>query len=87
MCHQPPFGTRNDLIQGNVHVGSKAVRKFIERYQPLICFTGHIHEGTGIHQMGNTRIINPGPLSEGSYAYADITPEGIQALEVVPIDK
>jgi hypothetical protein len=85
ICHQPPYGTKNDLAQGKVHVGSKAVRAFIEHYQPLICFTGHIHEGVGIDQIGKTRIINPGPLSAGSYAYAEITREGVQGLEILSI--
>jgi len=66
-------------------VGSKTVREFIKRTQPLICFTGHIHEGIGIDQVGRTKIVNPGPLSAGSYAYAEVTQEGIQALEIVPV--
>ncbi len=86
ICHQPPYGTQNDLAQGKVHVGSKTVRKFIERNQPLICFTGHIHEGVGIDQIGNTKIINPGPLSKGNYAYAEVTQGGVQTLEIVPMN-
>jgi Icc-related predicted phosphoesterase len=82
VCHQPPYNTYNDLAQGNVHVGSKAVRKFIEDQQPLICFTGHIHEGAGIDHIGETQTINPGPLSQGHYAYAEITSMGIQSLEI-----
>lgn len=86
LCHQPPYGTKNDLAQGKIHVGSKAVRAFIEQRQPLICFTGHIHEGVGVDQIGQTSIINPGPLSEGNYAYAEVTKAGIQALEVISIN-
>ncbi|HEX9333263.1 MAG TPA: metallophosphoesterase [Anaerolineales bacterium] len=85
VCHQPPYNTRNDLTQRNIHVGSKAVREFIKRTQPLICFTGHIHEGIGIDQVGRTKIVNPGPLSAGSYAYAKVTQEGFQAREIVPV--
>lgn len=83
LCHQPPYGTKNDLAQGKIHVGSKVVRAFIEQRQPLICFTGHIHEGVGIDQIGKTRIINPGPLSEGNYVYAEVTTEGIKTLEIM----
>jgi len=82
VCHEPPYGTRNDLTQGKIHVGSKSVRAFIEQRQPLICFTGHIHEGTGIDTIGKTKIVNPGPLSEGHYAYAEVTSDGIQILEI-----
>jgi len=82
VCHQPPYHTRNDLAQGSLHVGSKTVRRFIEREQPLICFTGHIHEGVGIDHIGNTQLINPGPLWQGQYAYTDVTSQGIQTLEI-----
>jgi Icc-related predicted phosphoesterase len=87
VCHQPPYNTQNDLAQGKLHVGSKAVRAFIERRQPLICFTGHIHEGTGIDQIGKTKIVNPGPLSKGKYAYAEVTVEGIKVLEIVTFER
>ena len=82
VCHQPPFNTLNDLAQGNLHVGSKAVRLFIERRQPVICFCGHIHEGVGIDQVGRTLVINPGPLGQGGYAYAEVSLRGLQILEI-----
>jgi len=82
VCHQPPYQTQNDLAQGSLHVGSKTVRRFIEREQPLICFTGHIHEGVGIDHIGETQLINPGPLWQGQYAYTEVTFQGIQTLEI-----
>lgn len=39
--------------------GSKAVRKAIEKFQPDLVLSGHIHEAGGIEeQIGKTRIIN-----------------------------
>ncbi len=39
--------------------GSKAVRKAIERFQPNLVLSAHIHEAGGIEeQIGKTRIIN-----------------------------
>ncbi len=61
-----------------MHVGSRAVRAFIEAVQPLVCFTGHIHGGVGIDTIGVTRIVNPEPLSSGGYAYAEITRWGVE---------
>jgi len=72
LSHQPPKNTLNDRVALNFHVGSKVVRQFIEQFQPLICFTGHIHEGIGIDTIGPTKIINPGPLRQGGYTYAEI---------------
>lgn len=40
--------------------GSTAVRKVIEKYQPLLQLTGHIHESRGLVKLGRTSVINPG---------------------------
>jgi Icc-related predicted phosphoesterase len=67
LCHTPPLNTEVDMIPSGAHVGSAAVRKFIERYQPDLCITGHIHESKGEDAIGKTKIINPGPFFEGGY--------------------
>lgn len=72
MAHQPPLNTKIDRITNGTHVGSRAVRSFIEEHQPLICFSGHIHEGIGIDTIGETKLINPGPFRQGGYAFAEI---------------
>jgi Icc-related predicted phosphoesterase len=41
-------------------VGSKAVRKAIEKYQPLVGLHGHIHESRSAQKIGKTMCINPG---------------------------
>lgn len=68
VCHTPPHGTATDVVGGGVHVGSAAVRTFIERVQPEVCLTGHIHEARATDVIGQTRIVNPGALSGGGYA-------------------
>ncbi|MBK5107630.1 MAG: hypothetical protein JJE12_05845 [Anaerolineales bacterium] len=40
--------------------GSKAVRKAIEKYQPLLSLHGHIHESQSVAKIGKTTCINPG---------------------------
>ncbi|MHB9093465.1 MAG: metallophosphoesterase family protein, partial [Eubacteriales bacterium] len=40
--------------------GSTAVRKAIEKYQPVLVLSGHIHEAKGAVKMGRTTVINPG---------------------------
>ena len=66
----------------NDHVGSKSVRSFIERTQPLICFTGHIHEGIGVDTIGITKVINPGPVWKSQNAYAEIAEGKVLCLEI-----
>ncbi len=72
VSHQPPFGVKNDLAGGSRHVGSRALRSFIERHEPLVCLTGHIHEAVGIDRIGKTVVVNPGPLRGGGFARIEI---------------
>lgn len=72
ISHQPPRDTRLDLAGGRLHVGSRSVRSYIERERPLLCFTGHIHESSGIDTLAGCVIINPGPLAHGGYVRAVI---------------
>jgi len=82
VSHQPPYETINDQVSPGVHVGSKSILAFIENKQPLICFTGHIHEGIGIDHIGGTVIVNPGPAGRGSYVVTEIEGGQIKRLEV-----
>jgi Icc-related predicted phosphoesterase len=83
VCHHPPLNTRADKTWTNLHIGSTSIRSFIEKFQPAWCFTGHIHETMGvIDVIGRTQIINPGPLWEGHYAYAEIVKGQVKVLEI-----
>ena len=86
ISHQPPLNTKADRVAPGLHVGSQSVRLFIEKVQPLLCFTGHIHEGQGIDQIGRTQIINPGPVFKGFYAYAEIS-SVVETLEIRAINR
>ena len=71
VIHQPPINTKLDTVSTGAHVGSSAVREFIEQTQPVFCFTGHIHESSGIDTIGSTTVVNPGPAKQGRYAVID----------------
>jgi hypothetical protein len=43
-----------------IPVGSTAVRKAIEKYQPFLGVHGHIHESSGNIMIGGTLCLNPG---------------------------
>jgi uncharacterized protein len=73
--HVPPAGTSIDLaprldadlkpvVRGGSVVmgaaGSTAVRRVIERHQPMVALHGHIHEARGVVKLGRTVCINPG---------------------------
>jgi len=73
LFHTPPYDTALDhaALDGrtyehvplDVHVGSIAVRRFIEQRQPLLTLHGHVHESTGLTgewkiRLGKTVCIN-----------------------------
>ena len=61
ICHAPPYGTTLDQIRPGLHAGSRSVKDFIDRRQPVYFFCGHIHEAEGVvEQMGRTRAQNVG---------------------------
>jgi Icc-related predicted phosphoesterase len=70
VIHEPPANTALDLVGGR-HVGSPAVRAFLERAQPEVCITGHIHESRGEERLGKTLAINPGALGHGGFVRID----------------
>lgn len=72
LSHTPPYNTKVDLTHMGLHVGSKALRDFIEFRKPIITICGHIHEGRGYDYVGSSLIVNPGPLLRGYYATIEL---------------
>jgi Icc-related predicted phosphoesterase len=101
MIHVPPYDSGLDeapLLDQNLRptisagdvlrgpVGSTAVRRIIEKYQPVLSVHGHIHESGGERRIGQTLAINPG--SEANHGILrgyliDIGPRGIELAQRV----
>ena len=65
VIHTPPVNTHCDVLFDGRHIGSKALRSWIEKKQPLLALHGHIHESprlskTFFDRIGSTTVINPG---------------------------
>jgi len=75
VAHTPPFDTGLDRIYSGKHVGSTAVRQFIERHGPDIALCGHVHESRGRETLGRTLIVNCGPAIRGFYVMLTIGDE------------
>ncbi|MCA9555208.1 MAG: metallophosphoesterase [Myxococcales bacterium] len=65
VTHSPPARTNLDVMRGGIHIGSEAVRAFIEAHRPPLTLHGHIHESphlTGAVQerLGATVSVNAG---------------------------
>ncbi len=73
--HAPPYNTKVDKILMGLHVGSKAVREFIEKMQPDGVVCGHIHEARGQDSIGKSKIVNCGPAGKGYYAVVGVGKE------------
>ena len=63
--HSPPWNTACDLTYQQVHVGARAIRAFVERWQPPLVLSGHIHESPRVSgrwrdTVGVTVCVNPG---------------------------
>ena len=73
VMHSPPFRTNLDRLFDGRCIGSRAIRAFVEKYQPYLTLHGHIHEsseisGTYWDRIGKTICINPGQSTEELYA-------------------
>lgn len=89
IMHSPPFGTRLDLIQGGKSAGSRSIKTFLERNQPLLTLHGHIHEsaelsGAYMDRIGKTLSINPG---QSAWSGRDIMKLHAVTFEIERIEK
>jgi len=67
VIHTPPDNTNLDQIQGGEHVGSMAVRLFIEQHHPYVTLHGHIHETVDVSGEFKERIGDTISLSSGNH--------------------
>jgi len=84
LSHSPPHRTALDRTRRGEHVGSRAVRAFIEQHRPALVVCGHIHEARGIDTIGSTRIVNCGQASRGYYAVAEVNEAVDVELRALP---
>jgi Icc-related predicted phosphoesterase len=60
ISHGPPLGYGDWALTsyGGEHVGSRAALNLIDRIQPKLFVTAHLHESYGEYQRGTTKIVN-----------------------------
>jgi len=79
ITHAPPYGTKVDITHSGLHVGSTAVRDFIEEHRPDLVICGHIHESRGQDTLEESVIVNCGPAAQGNYVIVRIDAGTIEA--------
>lgn len=72
VTHQPAYGVKLDRLTSGGYSGSREIRAFIEKHQPIMAVSGHIHEAAGTDRLGSTLLVNPGPFNTGHYAVATL---------------
>jgi Icc-related predicted phosphoesterase len=60
VAHTPPYATSLDRLNGVTPIGSRALRRHIERAVPPLTLHGHLHESPGMEKLGSTLSVNPG---------------------------
>ena len=66
LTHNVPHDTSIDVVDKpgtpihGKHFGSTIARTFCDKYQPLLCIGGHMHEHFGRTKIGKTTAINAG---------------------------
>ena len=82
VTHYPPAGVKVDLAFARIHIGKGVVRELLEEAKPVLCLCGHVHEARGIDRLGETLLVNPGPLSWGYYAEVDLRELRVELREL-----
>ena len=68
VSHCPPKDTKIDRVVSGVHAGSASVRRFVEKTQPILTVSGHIHEAQGTDTIGSSTLVNTGAAERGHFA-------------------
>ena len=77
VCHAPPYCTLDDI--GGANVGCRCFRDHLNDFDLVCC--GHIHDHTGVMDVDGTKVVNPGPASEGKCAIITLGDEA-KAIDV-----
>lgn len=73
LTHTPPYGTNADLVSFDRHGGSRELRTTIDKFRNIfLIVSGHVHESSTISVSKHYTLINPGPITRGSYAIITI---------------
>lgn len=81
VSHMPPRG-----VCDGAGLGSVGVRNVAEEFTPAFVLCGHVHEARGTGSLGEAIVVNPGPVTEGNFAFIDLKTKNVE-LGVVDNEK
>ncbi len=86
VSHPPPFDTEADKLPNGLHVGSKALREWIQAKKPRLVVCAHIHETEGIEALGETTVVKLAPLMQNKAALVDLESWEAKLLDAAELE-
>jgi hypothetical protein len=81
--HAPPRDSGVDRSGSGANVGSTAIRRWVDKVNPVLVVCGHIHEARGQGKIGQAIVVNCGPARDGNYVVAEVGDEVVVELKRV----
>jgi Icc-related predicted phosphoesterase len=81
VAHSPPYGTPLDVLSNGTYVGSRSIRRFIQKWSEkghlIASLHGHIHEspfrsGSIQTRIGKALCLNPGQATDFRYVIFEL---------------
>jgi len=76
VLHHPPIGKKVDVCPDGKHHGSAISNSLIKTFNPEIAIVGLA--GRGYELVGDTFVVNPGPMCEGYFAVIDVQDKKVE---------
>lgn len=76
VLHHPPIGQKVDVCPDGKHHGSAISNTLIKTFNPEIAIVGLA--GRGYEKIGDTLVVNPGPMCEGYFAVIDVQDKKVE---------
>ena len=72
VTHVPPYKLQDKVYIGH-HIGSRELKKLVEKYRPQLVLCGHVHEDPGMTMFHDSVIVNcsMGKRTEGALIEID----------------
>jgi hypothetical protein len=82
VTHPPPYGTLDEGL-GNLHAGSRGLRRLILEKQPRMLICGHIHEKPGWAYIEKTLVVNGSMGRSGAGAMITLSGDAMPTVRML----
>jgi len=82
VVHPPPYGTLDEGF-GNIHAGSRGLRRLILEKQPKLLICGHIHEKPGWALIEKTMVVNCSMGRSGAGALITLSGDAVPTVRML----